>query len=84
MSSVFCHQEFEVVRKQLRKYIAFIRYAHAIKILIVKRDYGSNPAFPPRNTKKYTEYQKIENKKKTRLSNSQVICRLQIFNRRLN
>lgn len=42
MSSVFCHQEFEVVRKQLRKYIAFIRYAHAIKILIEERDYGSN------------------------------------------
>lgn len=39
MSSVFCHQEFEVVRKQLRKYIALIRYAYAIKILIGERDY---------------------------------------------
>lgn len=27
MSSVFCHQEFEAARKQLRKHIAIIRYS---------------------------------------------------------
>lgn len=40
MSSVSCHREFEVVRKQLRKYIVLIHHAHAIKIVIEERDYG--------------------------------------------
>lgn len=48
MSSMFCHQEFEVVRKQLRKYI-IIHQAHAIKIVIEERDYS----FSPQNIRKY-------------------------------
>jgi len=36
---VFCHQEFEVIQKQLRKYIVLIHHTHAIKIVNKEQDY---------------------------------------------